>query len=107
MVVINSVIRVYNLIRYMFSSISDLKEDEILMYKEALAFSTRVFTDFNPLIVSGYKFLLVYEDCIKRNKRTDLLYGGKLENKNILNKIYFNILRKRVSNLRSKKSVHI
>ena len=96
MVVINSVRRVYNLIRYRFSSISDLKEDEILMYKEALAFSTRSFSEFNPLIVSGYKFLLVYEDYIKRNKRVDLLYGGKLENKNILNKIYFNILRKKV-----------
>jgi len=100
MSVINSIKRGYSLFRYRFSSISDLKEDEILIYKEVLAFSTRAFSEFNPLIVPSYKFLLIYEDYIKRNKRTDLLYGGKSENKNLLNKIYFNILRKRVSNLK-------
>ena len=90
--VINFFKRVLCLIRYTYSDVSDLNKEELRMYNMALAYATNGIEDFNPLIATDYKFLLIFEKYIRDNKKYYLLGDLKYEAHSILNKIYYNIL---------------
>jgi len=95
--VINFFNRVICLIRYNYSKVSDLNKEELTKYNEAIAYAVDRIEDLNPLIVTDYKFLLIFEKYIKDNKAYVLLGCLKYMLHSGLDNIYYDILIKKLN----------
>ena len=93
---INSIQRFYFLLRYMYSDIHNLSEQDIKIRREAMAFSSNSRKMFNPLKIIDYKYLLVYEKYGTVNDFLEAMRFYNFNKHSILDKLYYKILKRRI-----------